>query len=161
MCVFDGNYFQRAKLLQPIKMCVGENNQIFTANLFFLFFLNLGFGYEITETPIKSRIAPLGLNKKGRCAVSMPRAYRSCTQLNISSKLITTSLLFLYNSDNNNVHTAILGRQSFQAVQTVQDFHFLSRGIIVGRMRKTSSISNQTWSNCVLSSAAGLGICYN
>jgi uncharacterized protein YhbP (UPF0306 family) len=46
--VCDGNYIQRAKLLQPIKMCVGENNQIFTANLFWLF-SSIYQVYEITE----------------------------------------------------------------------------------------------------------------
>jgi hypothetical protein len=40
------------------------------------------------------------------------------------------------------MYMAILGRQSFKALRTVQDFHFRSRGIIVGRMRKTSCIKS-------------------
>jgi hypothetical protein len=58
---------------------------------------------RLQREAIKSRIAPLGWNKKRKMCRQCQGLIRA-VQRNISPKLITTSLLFLCNSDNNNVH---------------------------------------------------------
>lgn len=122
------------------KMCVGGGKQPnFYGEFVLTFFLNLPGIWDYRERQLKVELLHLDEIKKKEDVPSMPRAYKA-VQRNISPKLITTSLLFFYVTLIIIMYMAILGRQSFKVLRTVQDFHFRSRGIIVGRMRKTSCI---------------------
>jgi hypothetical protein len=95
--------FPTSEIAATDKNVGGGKTTKFLRRICFDFFPQFTRYMRLQREAIKSRIAPLGWNKKRKMCRQCQGLIRA-VQRNISPKLITTSLLFLCNSDNNNVH---------------------------------------------------------